>query len=124
MQRKIFDGEAEALWKDYFLLGKIYFNNKKFEEGMKHLLKAKEMVNVRALKEFETYSELNLFLCKGFFAAQNYREAYNIVKDLYALTRNEKDELTLSYSLDAVNWIRQLYEVSQDNNSYFQFLES
>jgi tetratricopeptide (TPR) repeat protein len=52
MQRKIFDGEAPPLWKDYFLLGKIYFNNKNVEEAMKFLFKAREMVRIQDLKEF------------------------------------------------------------------------
>lgn len=50
MQRKIFDGEAEPLWKDYFLLGKIYFHSKNIEEAMKLLVKAKQMVNIKTLK--------------------------------------------------------------------------
>ena len=30
MQRNLFEGEREAMWKDYFLLGKIhYVNNNK-----------------------------------------------------------------------------------------------
>lgn len=56
MQRSIFDGEAEPLWKDYFLLGKIYFHGKNMDEGMKLLLKAKQIVNTKTLKEFETFS--------------------------------------------------------------------
>ena len=41
MQRKIFGGENENLWKDYFLLGKIYFNSKNIEMAMKYLFKAR-----------------------------------------------------------------------------------
>lgn len=91
MQRKIFDGEAPPLWKDYFLLGKIYFNNKNVEEAMKFLFKAREMVRIQDLKEFQTFSELNLLLCKGYFGAQRYQEAYKTVKDLYALTKGQRD---------------------------------
>ena len=41
MQRKIFGGESDALWKDYFLLGKIYFTNKNVDEAMKYLIKSR-----------------------------------------------------------------------------------
>ena len=52
MQRKIFGGEGEGLWKDYFLIGKIFFNNKNHEEAMKYLGRAKELVRVQELREF------------------------------------------------------------------------
>jgi len=41
MQRRIFGGDSEALWKDYFLLGKIYFMNKNIEQAMKYLYKSR-----------------------------------------------------------------------------------
>lgn len=91
MQKKIFDGEAEPLWKDYFLLGKIYFLSKNYEEGMKLLLKARQMVNTKTLTEFETFSELNILLCKGYFGAQRHAEAFAAIRDLYATIKGNSD---------------------------------
>lgn len=50
MQRKIFGGDYEIMWKDYLLVGKAFFANKKYEEGMQNLFKAKEMVKAQSLK--------------------------------------------------------------------------
>ena len=47
MQKKVFGGDNEALWKDYFLLGKIYFTNKNVEQAMKYLLKSRDMIRVQ-----------------------------------------------------------------------------
>lgn len=80
MQRKIFGGESEALWKDYFLLGKIYFSNKNIEQAMKYLAKSREIVRIQELSDYETFAELNLLLCKGHFGARRYKDAYNTAK--------------------------------------------
>ncbi|MCB0369731.1 MAG: hypothetical protein KDD45_09905 [Bdellovibrionales bacterium] len=80
MQRKIFGGENEALWKDYFLLGKIYFTNKNVEQAMKYLSTARQMVRLQGLSDFETFAELNLLICKGHYGARRYKDAYNTAK--------------------------------------------
>ena len=122
MQRRIFGGEGDGLWKDYFLLGKIYFNNKNIDEAMRYLGRARELVKVNELREFEMFSELTLLIVKGYFEARRYQEAYTSVRELYGLIRNEKDEASLGYVIETVNWMRKSLEVIQDSASYYQFL--
>ena len=80
MQRKVFGGDSDALWKDYFLVGKIYFTNKNIEQAMKFLIKSRDMIRPQEMTDFETYAELNLLLCKGHFGARRYKDAYNTAK--------------------------------------------
>jgi hypothetical protein len=44
------------MWRDYFLIGKIHFANTRSDEALKFLVKAKDLVRVPNLIEFETYS--------------------------------------------------------------------
>jgi len=52
MQKKVFGGESEALWKDYFLLGKIHFTSKNVEQAMKYLVKSRDMVRLQDLTDY------------------------------------------------------------------------
>ena len=47
---------------------------------MKYLLRSRDMVRVQEINDFETFSELNLLLCKGHFGARRYKDAYNTSK--------------------------------------------
>lgn len=73
-------GESEWMWKDYYLIGKIHFVNNNFQNALPSLLKAKQMVVLEHLDEFESYGEMILALCKTYFAMNNYREAYSLVR--------------------------------------------
>ena len=66
---------------------------------MKYLLRARDMVRVQEITDFETFSELNLYLCKGHFGARRYKDAYNTTKELYTMLRTRKDEKSLSFLL-------------------------
>lgn len=55
MQQNLFGGDNEQLWKDYFLIGKIHFVNSHPEDSLSYLIKAKELVKVEHLKEYEVY---------------------------------------------------------------------
>jgi hypothetical protein len=124
MQRRIFGGENEALWKDYFLLGKIYFTHKDIDQAMKYLLQSRQMIRLQELTDYDTFSELNLLLCKGYFGARRYKEAYNNAKELYTCLRSRTDEKSLGFLLESVGWMRQIFEATQEFHNYFNFLES
>ena len=72
MQRNIFGGDSEFEWVDYFLIGKVHFNGKNMDEGMKYLVKARDIVRIQELNEYETFAELNLLLCKGYFGTRRF----------------------------------------------------
>ena len=91
---------------------------------MKYLLRARDMVRVQEITDFETFSELNLYLCKGHFGARRYKDAYNTTKELYTMLRTRKDEKSLSFLLESVGWMRQILEMTQEYQTYAQFLES
>ena len=82
------------------------------------------MVRVQEITDFETFSELNLYLCKGHFGARRYKDAYNTTKELYTMLRTRKDEKSLSFLLESVGWMRQILEMTQEYHTYAQFLES
>jgi hypothetical protein len=41
MQKLLFEGDCEALWKDYFLIGNIHYQNNSIDEALKPFLRAK-----------------------------------------------------------------------------------
>lgn len=122
MHRKIYNGDTELMWKDYLLVGKAFFASKNMEEGMKNLIKAKQMVRLQNLKELESYSELTLLICRGLFGQRKYQQAFNLVKQLYNLIKNEKDEQSLFYIIESVGWMKQILELNREHEMYYQFL--
>ncbi len=55
MQQALFEGDGEPLWRDYYLIGKIHYVNGRIEEALTYLTKAKSLVKVENLNEFEVY---------------------------------------------------------------------
>lgn len=108
MQRALFEGDSEALWRDYYLIGKIHFFNSHVDEALTYLTKAKNLVKVEKLTEFEVYGELCLMLAKGYFGSKYYKESYSIVRELYKTIREERDERSLVNIVEAVALIKQL----------------
>jgi tetratricopeptide (TPR) repeat protein len=91
MQQALFEGDCEPLWRDYYLIGKIHYFNNHIEESLTYLTKAKNLVKVENLKEFEVYGELCLMLSKGYFGAKYYKESYSTVRELYKTIREDRD---------------------------------
>jgi hypothetical protein len=82
------------------------------------------MVRIQDVSDFETFSELNILLCKGHFGARRYKEAFNTAKELYTMLRSHREEKSLSFLLESVGWMRQILEVTQDHQQFFHFLET
>ena len=96
------------MWRDYYLIGKIHFFNSHVDEALTYLTKAKNLVKVEKLTEFEVYGELCLMLAKGYFGSKYYKESYSIVRELYKTIREERDERSLVNIVEAVALIKQL----------------
>jgi len=45
-------------------------------------------------------------LCKGLFEQKNNQAVYNTAKELYLLIKNEKDEKSLGFIIEAAGWLR------------------
>jgi tetratricopeptide (TPR) repeat protein len=113
MQLSLFDGEEEPLWKDYFLLGRIHFLSRHYEDALPHLKRAKELVRVERLHNKENYGELLMTLGKCYLSLRHNKDAYATIKDLYQTIREEKDDLSLSMMLESVALIKSLLEMNQ-----------
>jgi tetratricopeptide (TPR) repeat protein len=125
MQQAIFGNDNnENLWRDYFLIGKIHYVNSKPEEALNYLVKAKELVKVDKLRDLEVYGELCLMLAKGYLGTKYYKESYVTVKELYQTIKEERDERSLVFIVEAVALIKQLLEINQEHESYYRFVES
>jgi hypothetical protein len=72
------------------------------------LEKAKSLVALEHLKSYESYAEMVLALCKCYFAINNYREAYLLVRELYGLLREQPDEDIQEHLIECVTLIRSL----------------
>ena len=82
------------------------------------------MVRIQDVKDYDTFSELNLLLCKGHFGARRYKEAFNTAKELYTMLKNHREEKLLSYLLESVGWMKQVLEITQEHQQLFHFLET
>lgn len=44
LQRTLFEGDSEPIWRDYYLVGKIHFINSRGDDALTYLSKAKALV--------------------------------------------------------------------------------
>jgi hypothetical protein len=57
-------------------------------------------------------------LAKGYFSVKYFKEAYTTTKELYKLIRNQRDERSLAYIIEAVTMIKQLLDINQEHESF------
>jgi hypothetical protein len=57
-------------------------------------------------------------VAKGYFSVKYFKEAYSITKELYRLIRNERDERSLAFIIEAVTMIKQLLDINQEHESF------
>ena len=124
MQQKIFGGDNELLWKDYFLIGKIHYINNKKAEALDSLVRSRKLMRPSDSTDPEVFGQLNLMLAKCHLFTKEYREAYLAAKELYQTVRSERDDQSLELILEAVRMMKQLLELNQEHESYHHFLEN
>jgi hypothetical protein len=56
MQSFLFGADSEPLWKDNFMLGKIYFCHNHHQNALPYLLKAKKLINLQNESSLEHFS--------------------------------------------------------------------
>lgn len=80
MQLCLFEGDAELLWKDYFLVARIYSSLGNPTEALKYLGKAKSLVRVENLLDFDVYAELTLMLARCYASTMDFKSSYSVAK--------------------------------------------
>jgi len=63
-------------------------------------------------------------LAKCYKATRLYKEAYTTIKEFFEVIKNQTDEQSLAFILEAAFMIQHLLEISQEYELFLKFLET